>query len=255
MSWRKHIQILDNRRNVAVPGDLDQTVIYCVEQFIDIANEAIETKGKFYVALSGGSTPKVIFEKLANKPYRDQISWEHVYLFWSDERCVPPNDPNSNYHMAMQAGLDTLSINPKHVYRMAGEAYPEDAAKEYDRWIRDVVPDQSFDLVMLGVGDDGHTASLFPETHGLHAIDRYAIANYVSQKNTWRLSLTFECINNAKNISIYLLGKNKAPIFKKVILSPENPDELPVQRVGTAKHKALWILDKDAANNTLTDNL
>jgi 6-phosphogluconolactonase len=115
--------------------------------------------------------------------------------------------------------------------------------------VEKILPNGVFDLVMLGMGEDGHTASLFPKTHGLHAEDRFVIANFIPQKNVWRMSLTFECINAARNIVIYVLGKSKASMVKQVLSGPYQPDDLPIQRVGTREHKALWVFDNAAAEN------
>lgn len=247
--WKKYIHTYDERRNIIIPGDAKETVTFAVEQLVAIANEAIAERGMFTVALSGGSTPKAIFELLAKKPYRDQIAWDKVRIFWSDERSVPPNHPDSNYHMAMQAGLSILPIHNKHIFRMVAEQDIKAGAAQYEELISDMIPAGTFDLVMLGMGEDGHTASLFPKTHALHSNDRYVVANYIPQKNTWRMTLTYQCINLARHIVIYVIGKSKAAMLKFVLTAPYHPDELPIQRIGTAVHKALWIIDKDAANS------
>lgn len=241
----KQIRNFDQRRDIAVPGDREATLQFCVEHWIAAANEAINTRGAFYVALSGGSTPKSIFQELAKNKFR--IDWSKVYLFWSDERCVPPDDSESNYHMAFENGFGEIPIPKDHIYRMKGEVHPEESALEYDKLIRETVPNSTFDLIMLGMGDDGHTASLFPKTHGLHPVKREAIANFIPQKDTWRLTLTFDCINNARQTAVYVLGASKAETVKQVLAGKENPDELPSQRLGTPANHALWIMDEPAA--------
>jgi 6-phosphogluconolactonase len=147
----------------------------------------------------------------------------------------------------MQAGLSTLPLLPENIFRMKGENNIEENAREYEELIRQKVPSLQFDLIMLGMGEDGHTASLFPRTHGLHTKDRLAIANYVPQKNTWRLSMTYECIHMAKMICIYVIGAKKGSMIVKVLLGPYEPDNLPIQRIGTPSHKAIWILDNEAS--------
>lgn len=242
----------DDRRDITVPGNAHDTTHFCVEQFLKIGNAAIQEKGKFNVALSGGSTPKAIFQLLASPEYCSGIDWSNVALFWSDERNVAADDPQSNYKMAMDAGFASLPIKQENIHRMRaeGEAIEiEEAAKAYERLVLELVPKASFDLVMLGMGEDGHTASLFPKTHGLHAEERLVIANFIPQLNIWRMTLTYECINLAQNISIYVLGKNKAAMVKRILSSPLDPDELPIQKIGTRKHKALWILDSEAASD------
>lgn len=232
------------RRKIVVPGDKETTIVYAVEHFISCAESAISSKGSFKVALSGGSTPKLIYQKLALPEYRDKLQWSKVHLFWSDERSVPPDDKESNYHMAIIEGkLGTLPIPKEQIHRMVAESEIEKNAAAYEALIK-----EPFDLMMLGVGEDGHTASLFPGTSALFVLDRLATANFVPQKNTWRMTLTYTCINAAKNIAVYMLGIDKKHIAQKILLSPYQPDLYPSQRVGTPLNQALFILDTDAAS-------
>jgi len=241
------ITSFDDHRNTTVPGDSEETVAYCTQHFITTAQEAIKKNDIFTVALSGGSTPKKIFQSLAKKENRDQIGWTKVKLFWSDERAVPPTDPESNFKMAMDAGFSSIPIPKENIFRMIAEGDIEQGALDYEKAIQENIPNGAFDMVMLGMGDDGHTASLFPKTHGLHSQDRQVIANYIPQKETWRLSLTFKCINAANTIVLYVLGENKADMVKEALTGPQNPDLLPVQGVGSPQSKALWIMDNAAA--------
>jgi 6-phosphogluconolactonase len=246
-NWKHSIKAFDGRRDLVVPGDYQTTLQYCVEHFLVVAQEAIEDHGYFAVALSGGSTPKAIYQGLADPVHRSKIDWKKVLVFWSDERNVPPYDPESNYRMAMDAAFSHLPLPTQNIHRMQAEGDIEEGALAYDKLIRATLKDLSFDLVMLGLGEDGHTASLFPRTHGLHATERVAIANSIPQKDTWRMTLTFDCINAARNIVVYVLGKSKAKILKTVLTSPYQPDDLPVQYVGTPEHKALIIADIPAS--------
>jgi len=248
IKWKDQIQAFDERRDIVIPGNKMQTINFCVQQFIDIAQHAIKDHGSFSVALSGGSTPKSIYEQLTTGENREKIDWKKVYLFWSDERAVPPDNIESNYRMAMEAGFSKVPIPAENVFRMVVENHIDEHAKEYEKLIKSKVHSGQFDLVMLGMGEDGHTASLFPKSHGLHTPDRYVVANYVQQMHVWRMTMTYECINAAKHISIYVLGKNKAEMVKRVLSGPFDPDELPIQNVGTPTHKALWILDSEAAS-------
>lgn len=244
--WKQLIFSFDDRRDIIITDQPNDTLSFCAEQFIAIGQAAIKEHGQFNVALSGGSTPKAIFQVLSSESYRNLLDWNNVYLFWSDERCVPPNHPDSNYHMAMEAGFASLSIPQKNIFRMPADSEDlENAAEIYEQQIIAHVPNASFDLIMLGMGEDGHTASLFPKTHGLHTENqRLVIANYIPQKNTWRMTFTYECINNAKVIAIYVFGKSKAHMLNQVLSSPYDPDTLPIQRIGTRSHKALWLTDK-----------
>ncbi len=241
----------DERRNLLIPGDKESTLDVCVRHFLSCYRQAIDTHGKFFVALSGGSTPKRIFEQITTPPYSEQIEWDKVWLFWGDERNVPPTDNDSNYKMAMDAGFSKVPIPKEQIFRMRAEEDIETAALKYEEAIRNILQEKNLDLVMLGMGEDGHTASLFPQTEGLKAKDRLAIANYIPQKNTWRMSLTFEAINNAENIAIYVIGDSKKDTLVEVFKSEEQFERYPIQRIGTKDHKALWIIDETAASELL----
>jgi 6-phosphogluconolactonase len=250
-AWENSIQSFDERRDIIIPGTSEETVRFCVQQLLEIGKNAIAQNGFFTIALSGGQTPNAIFKELSQPENLIQLDWEKVYCFWSDERSVPPTDQESNYAMAMQAGLSSLPLKQEQIFRMKAEKDIEENALDYELLIRDKVPFHSFDLLMLGMGDDGHTASLFPRTHGLHAKDRLVIANYVPQKHTWRMSFTYDCINAAKVICIYAIGKKKSNMVTQALTSSYDPDNLPIQRVGTPHHKALWIVDLDAGEKLL----
>lgn len=235
----------DDRRTLSIPGTKEDTLNFCVEHFIKIATEAIRERGYFAVALSGGSTPKAIFQKLANEFNAPRIQWDKVRLFWSDERSVTPDNPDSNYKMAMDAAFSKLPLKKENIYRMKAERDIEINAILYEDLIERKA--KCFDLVMLGMGDDGHTASLFPYTQGLQIEDRLVVANFVPQKETWRMSFTFTGIHHTRNLAIYVIGANKADMVKKVLTSPFDLEKYPIQNVGTSSCKALWILDKEAA--------
>lgn len=233
-------KITEERRSLIVPGDQATTLAFCVDHWLKTAKTAIQKHGHFAVALSGGTTPHAIYRALAER--KRELDWNKVFLFWSDERAVPPDHPESNYQMAMQAGLNGLGIPTTQIFRMNAEG----EAEEYEKTIKTLLKDRPFDLVMLGMGEDGHTASLFPGTAALTIQDRLVARNYVPQKKSWRMTLTFPCINSAKNITIYVLGKNKQEMLFKVFRDEKSKD-LPVQKVGTVEHPALWIADQDAA--------
>ncbi|MCH9613865.1 MAG: 6-phosphogluconolactonase [Chlamydiia bacterium] len=220
-----------------VPGDKQATLDFAVKHWVTMAQNSIKDHGAFFVALSGGSTPKAIFERLAT---HTDVEWSQVYLFWSDERNVPPNHPDSNYKMAMDAGFSKLPVT--HVYRMKTEEPPE----TYETTIRQTLNGKPFDLIMLGMGDDGHTASLFPQTEALHETKKWVTSNYVPQKQTYRMTMTYSCLNqNSAQTVLYVLGDNKKEMVRSVL---EHGAELPSGGVGTKEHKALWILDTGAAS-------
>lgn len=244
--WEKYVDSFNERWDTVTPGDAKTTIQFSVDHFKRLADDAIANHGYFSVALSGGSTPKAVFQTLSSKKYKGSIDWKKVLLFWSDERSVPPNHPENNYFMAMEAGFKSLPIPPEHIFRMKAEVDIENNSVEYEKLIQEILPNGVFDLVMLGMGNDGHTASLFPNTHALHTKQRLVVANYIPKLNTWRMTLTFESINMARNIVIYVIGKNKASTLEKIFNSPYDPDSYPVQRIGTPTNNALWITDNEA---------
>ena len=160
---------------------------------------------------------------------------------------MPPESEESNYHMAMAAGFASLPLKPENIFRMKAEENIEKNALEYEKLILTRIPNKVFDATLLGMGEDGHTASLFPMTHGLKVQNRLVIGNFVPRLDTWRMSLTFDCINASQHILLYVLGKSKAEMVERVLTGPYEPDLLPIQKVGTPIHRALWILDNDAA--------
>ncbi len=228
-----------------VPGDYDATLHYAVQHFVTLCRDAIQDRGMFAVALSGGSTPKALYELLCQPPYSLEIDWDKVHLFWSDERSVPPTHADSNYQMALKAGFSKVPLPPAHIHRMVAETDLSKNADRYEKKILTVLEDRTFDLVMLGMGDDGHTASLFPGTEGLKETGRLVTANYIPQKKTWRMTLTFEGINSANHTVFYVMGSSKAPMLSHVF---NTPPTLPCQLIGTADHPALWIVDKAASS-------
>lgn len=233
------------RYKTLIAGDQTAAIHYAADHFLSLAQEAIEKRGLFTVALSGGSTPKAIFRQLADTD--NQIDWGKVQVFWSDERSVPPTDPESNYGSAMASGLARLPIPRSHVHRMKAEENIDNGALVYEQLIQETVPEERFDLIMLGMGEDGHTASLFPNTHALHVKNRLVAANYVPQKDTWRMTFTYDLINQARCCAFYILGQEKAETLCQVLTGPFDPILLPAQGVGTEKNPSLWILDENAA--------
>ncbi|MBX9744323.1 MAG: 6-phosphogluconolactonase [Chlamydiales bacterium] len=236
----------DERRDIVTCEDASETITFAADHWLNLARSAIAKSGRFAVALSGGSTPKAIFEKLAKCP--EALDWSKVWLFWSDERSISPEDPESNYHMAMTAGFSKLPISSKNIFRMKAENYIEKHALEYEEIIKKKLGKNLFDLVMLGIGEDGHTASLFPKTNALTVADRLVVANHIPQKNTWRMTFTFPCINQSNQSAIYALGSSKNQIVAQV-LHAHLPSPWPASFVGTPSHKTLWVLDHLASKD------
>lgn len=230
-----------------VLGDASTTLQFCYDDWLNTADQAIKEKGSFFVALSGGSTPKSIFMKLAKA--EKNLDWSKVYFFWSDERAVSPNDPESNYHMAMtEAGLKTLPLKSDHIFRMQAETAIKENALAYEKTIKKVLKNAPFDLIMLGLGEDGHTASLFPYTLALEEKKRLVIENEVPQKKCFRMTFTYPLINQAKKICFYIIGESKAQILEKILFGPL---EYPSQKIGTLANPALLLADQAAAARVL----
>lgn len=242
----KKPSVIDDTRQFIVPGNEEETIKYAVEHLIFIAKESIAERGAFYIALSGGSTPKKIFTLLSNPAFKSSLNWEKVFIFWGDERSVPPTDKDSNYKMAFDFGLKILPIPKENIFRMVTEKEIDKNAEAYENLIKQVVPDLSFDLIMLGMGDDGHTASLFPKTKALEVKDRLVVANDVPQKSTKRMTFTYPLIHKAKNVHIYVIGEEKKERVAEVLT--DKTKSAPSAKVGTSKHPALWILDQSAAS-------
>ncbi len=232
----------NERADIARGPTKTSAIDFAVKQFLDVAKNAISVREAFHVALSGGSTPKAIFEKFN----ADMLDWSKVHLYWSDERAVGPTDDESNYKMAMESGFSKLPIPENQIHRLKGEGNLVEEARKYEELLKANLPDGRFDLVMLGMGDDGHTASLFPETHALTDTSEWVAANYIPQKGIWRLTLTYTSINRARSIVVYVLGEGKAQMVNTVLTGPYLPLKYPIQGVGTLARKPLWILDESA---------
>jgi 6-phosphogluconolactonase len=206
-------------------------------------------KGGFAVCLSGGSTPKRVYELLAGPPYRDQVPWDKVHVFWGDERCVPPNDPRSNAHMARQALLDHVPIPANQVHPMRGDSDPAEAARQYEVLLHSFFAGQPprFDLLFLGLGDNGHTASLFPHTPVLHEKNRWAKEQYVAEVDMNRITLTVPILNLAKLTAFLVAGASKAKVLREVREGPPDPERLPAQLIKPAAGDLRWLVDRAAA--------
>lgn len=215
-------------------------------------NAAISDHGYFAVALSGGSTPRALFELLAVPENAQHIGWSKVHVFWGDERTVPPDHPDSNYRMAKEALLDFVALPASNVHRISGELEPVRAAAEYEQTLRSFFAKRAgktrFDLILLGMGDDGHTASLFPDTEALNETERLVVANHVPKLDTWRITLTAPIINAAAHVAFLVAGAGKAAVLKRVLQGPRQPHKLPSQLIQPVDGELVWLLDKAAAS-------
>ncbi len=243
MSMKETIQII----KVADAAALAQTA---AEYFEQSAAENIAQAGRFTVALSGGSTPKAMFTILAAEPLASRIDWANIYFFWGDERCVPPDHPDSNFRMTSEALLSKVNLPEKNVIRMHGELEPAEAAQKYSETLLvffEAAP--VFDLVFLGMGADGHTASLFPGTTALHAeINKIAVENYVEKLKATRLTLTATTINAAKEVLFLVAGADKVTALQSVLEGDYLPEIFPSQLIQPGNQKLKWMVDEAAAS-------
>ena len=211
------------------------------------ANEAIEERGRFAVALAGGSTPKATYGILA-RDYSGRIDWSRVHVFFGDERTVPPENDDSNYRMASETLLDHVSVGSVH--RMRGELPPDEAAEAYEEELRTFFGAEDvprFDLILLGVGGDGHTASLFPETSALEVHDRWVVANPVLKLDTTRITLTVPVINEARAVTFLVAGGDKAEALEKILEGDADPRAYPARLI-QPRGGPEWMLDQSAAS-------
>lgn len=218
------------------------------EHFVKLAKEAIAAQGKFSVALSGGSSPKKLYELLASS-YADEVEWEKVYFFFGDERNVPHTDPESNYLMAKKALFAPLAISPDHIFPVDTTLDPKDAAAKYEEEIVEFFDEEelSFDLVLLGLGDNSHTASLFPFTPVLHDRIPGVKEVFLQDKQVYRITLNAPLINEAKHIAFLVYGEGKAIAVHHVLEDDEDIEDFPAQLIDPIVGEIQWFLDVPAA--------
>lgn len=226
----------------------DNLAAALADAFVDDARNAIAQRGAFFVALAGGTTPKNAYRLLAQEPRRSQVDWNHVFVYFGDERCVPPESDESNYKMATDAFLRSVNIGADHVHRMRGEDEPLDAARAYAQLLVQTMGDRPhFDLLMLGMGADGHTASLFPGTDPTIDNDRLVRAPYVDKMSAYRITVTPLVINSARHVVIATEGLPKAPALYAVREGPYDPAIHPIQIVAPQDGRLSWMVDRAAA--------
>lgn len=213
------------------------------------AGQAIADRGRFTIALSGGSTPRRVYEILTGPPYASQARWDRWHVFWGDERCVPPEDPSSNYRLAKEALLDSVPVPPSQVHRMRGEEPPEEAAERYEAELVGVLGGGTpeLDLVLLGIGDDGHTASLFPGSAALEEDHRLVISSEGPRDGTHRLTFTLPLINAARAVAFLASDGSKAEAVRKSIEPHAGETAAPAALVKPASGALHWFLTTDAA--------
>lgn len=241
-----------NGARIEVWPDLAEASERGAQLFAEVAARSLKERGRFSVALSGGSTPKALFNVLAREAGREPLAgiWPRADIFWADERCVPPDDPQSNYRMAQESLLAHTSVQASRVHRMRGEDEPERAAEDYAALLESLfgTSDPAFDLILLGMGADAHTASIFPRSPLLTDTETHLVAApYVEKLRAYRLTLTLRVLNRARHLLFLVSGREKAEPLRKVLASTERDEELPARWVRPTEGQLVWLVDEEAA--------
>jgi 6-phosphogluconolactonase len=244
-------------RDVQFFGDASELTHAAAEAVVESALEAVRATGRFVIALSGGSTPNALFELLASDAYVRRIDWSRVHVFWGDERCVPPDDAASNYRSARDRLLARVAVPEPQVHRIHGEDDPTAAAAAYEQDLRATfatptgpprqTPGTRFDLVLLGMGPDGHTASLFPSTAAVRETERWVVAHRVAAVSMWRITLTPVVLAAAADVVFLVAGRDKAATLHRVLDGPYQPEMLPSQAIRPTAGRLRWLVDAAAA--------
>jgi 6-phosphogluconolactonase len=233
--------IVPSIRVLQTPEQLAQAAADLV---IAAANDCFAADREFVLALSGGRTPQRLFSLLAQRA--DEVNWAQVQVLFADERCVPPADPQSNFGVASRLLIDHVPLPFEHVHRMAGEKEPLAAAAEYDRLLQERFPTGP-DLLLLGMGEDGHTASLFPQTTALAETQRACLANHVPQLGAWRLTMTYPYLNLAQRVAVLTEGAGKSKVINEVLEGRAGPMQYPIQGIQPLSRDLHWLMDAAAA--------
>ncbi|MDQ3907512.1 MAG: 6-phosphogluconolactonase [Acidobacteriota bacterium] len=259
-------RLSDGASHVHVFADAESVARAVAARFVELAGQSTASGGRFSVALSGGSTPRRVYELLAGEEFAARVDWPRVQIFFGDERCVPPDDAESNYRMARESLLSRVNVPAENVHRMRGEGDPPASARLYEEELRAFFgarggdEDESytvktgasdlprFDLIMLGMGDDGHTASLFPRSPALEVKDEWVAANWVEKFGAYRLTLTAPVINNAAHVLFVVTGAGKADRLREVVEGPRDPSRLPSQLIRPSRGALDWYVDQAAAS-------
>ena len=238
--------------NIQISPTVEDVIRKTAKQFITTAVKAIKHQDFFSVALSGGNTPQPLYEFLAKDPSADKLDWHKIQFFWGDERQVPPDHPDSNYFQAFRTLLKHRQVPGENIHRIRGELEPTIAADFYQQaildWFSETLP--RFDLILLGMGSDGHTASLFPNTDPVIHPDNYHLvaANYLTGQDTWRITMMPRLINAAKKILVLVSGLSKAESLYQVIKGPYLPQQFPAQMIRPTNGELVWMVDQEAGS-------
>ncbi len=242
------------KKKIEQVPDFEELVRVAAQKIVKVAQEAMADHGQMAFALAGGSTPKKLYTLLASDTFRSQIPWDTIHFFWGDERHVPPDHQDSNYRMARETLLAHVPVPENHVHRIPSQLpNAEEAADDYERELREyfqLAPGQKprFDLILLGMGPDGHTASLFPGTSVVHETTRFVAAPWVEKFATFRITLTPAVLNEAVHVIFLVSGQDKAETLRLVLEGPYQPAIYPAQVINPTQGQLLWLVDKEAAS-------
>ena len=242
------IEEFKDKWDILIAKGEKQTLLQASQHWVDIYHKSIKKYNRFAVALSGGTTPKMLYRTLTSSPFKEMVDWRKICLFWSDERNVIPSHPDSNYHMAMNSGFEKMPIPHNQIFRMPAETCSSKSAKEYEELIKKHLKDKLFDLVMLGLGEDGHIASLFPESSALEEKQKLVTIDFIKQTNSIRMTLTYPCIENSQNVVIYAWGEKKEKIIQKIFCEKQ---DVPASRLFCKNSKITWLLDNLSSKSIL----
>ena len=240
---------------IKVYPDLESLSRAAAALLVEQASLAVAARGRFSVALSGGKTPRRTYELLASQPFKEQAPWHRMHIFWGDERCVPLDDPRSNGLMAKETWLDHVPIPASQIHFLECAQAPAAAARQYEAQLRQFFAGRPprLDLVLLGLGDNGHTASLFPGTPVLKETERWAAEVYVAEQDLYRVTLTAPFINQAARVAFLVAGAAKADVLREILHGPRDPERLPAQLIQPQPGELLWLTDLKAAAGVMDE--
>jgi len=236
--------------SIYILADLEAISRKAAEIFLHLSKQCISSSSRFVVALSGGTTPKRLYTLLGSNTLRNMIDWSHIYFFWVDERCVPKEDGESNFKLAFDNLLSKVPVRTSNIYRIKGEKNPDEGANEYEKDMRKFFGTSGFpvfDLIILGIGEDGHTASLFPRTKSLKEKTRLAVPVYMQKANSNRVTLTLPVLNNADQIIFLVAGESKAHIVRSVLTGNQERKQYPAGLINPSHDNIQWLIDQEAA--------
>jgi len=234
---------------ITIYEDAKQASIAITALFASVVEKAVQSRGICHVSLSGGETPRKAYELLARDPYCSELPWQCIHIYWGDERCVPPTDSLSNQEMARQAFLNHVAIPEENIHPIVYEGSATGAAEKYEALLCGALGKQhpQFDFVFLGLGDDGHTASLFPGTDVLSVKDHWASSVYLEKQNMYRVTLTPAILNQARVIAFLVNGKGKAQVVQKILEKTSKTQSFPAELITPNNGELYWLLDQEAA--------